>query len=150
MDIVNGDISCYMLSIQGDTSGFEPFGDSGCVPVRDSGFELFGDSGFEPSGDSGCEPPGGFEPSGDLLEDFSGCTGDLVEDYSGCTWSSALFEFPAWIEDLGKTISDYKMQDVLCLPNEPLTPSEVVAANTATLDLEVNLDTSVPVDQKYG
>ena len=39
------------------------------------------------------------------------------------------------------------MQDLLCLPNEPLTPSEVVVSNTATLDFDVNLDTSVPVDQ---
>ena len=39
------------------------------------------------------------------------------------------------------------MQDVLCIPNEPLTPSKVVASNTATLDFGVNLDTSVPVEQ---
>ena len=86
MNGVDGNISCNMLSTQGETSCFEPFGNSG--------FEPFGDFEFEPSGDP-C-----FEPAGDSWVDTTVDSGDLLEDFSGCTWSSTLLEFPPWIKNL--------------------------------------------------
>ena len=44
-------------------------------------------------------------------------------------------------------MSDYDMQDVKLLPNEPLTASKVVVSSTAKLDFDVKLDNFVQVDQ---
>ena len=90
-------------------------------------------SGFDTSDNSGIEPGGdGSITSGDPWVDTTVDSGDLLEDFSGCTWSSTLFEFPPWIENLEKTMSDYDMQYVICLPNEPLTPSKVVFCTSRT------------------
>ena len=141
MDGINGDISCNMFA-----TGFAPFGESGdCFKTSGSG--PMETSGFDPSDNSGIEPGGdGSITSGDPWVDTTVDSGDLLEDFSGCTWSSTLFEFPPWITSLEKTISDHNLLDVLCLP-EPLTPPKVVTSNTATVVCEVNLDTSVPVEQ---
>ena len=70
----------------------------------------------------------------------------LVEDFSGCTWSSALPEYPPWIENLDETISDYELQDLNLLPNIPLTPSNEVLSSTAKLDINVEYDNFVHED----
>ena len=117
-----------MLSHQGETLHH-----LGVRVDKDPCFETTEDSCFETAGDSWVETTVDNE--------------DLLEDFSGCTWSSTLFEFPPWIENLEKTMSDYDMQDVKLLPNEPLTLSKVVVSSTAKLDFDVKLDNFVQVDQ---
>ena len=142
MECVNGDMSCNMFA-----TGFDPFGTSGdCSKTSGSG--PVETSGFDPSGNSGLEPGGdGSIISGDPWVDNTAVSEGLLEDFSGCTWTSTLFEFPPWITSLEKTISDHNVQDVLGLP-APLTPPKMVTSNTATVDFELNLGTSVPVEQR--